>query len=233
MKRLFILCIILSICITVRSQDTMRFFPNMAIPIASMTIGSIMAATDWGSNIDQIPYNWVQENVEKPIHLDNHLQYIPAVAVYGLKLCGLESKHSYLNITSRMASSYLIGAAVTLSSKSIVHELRPNGKNSHSFPSGHTMTAFTGAQILYHEYGEEYPWIAVGGYTLATLTGIGRIYNNYHWLHDVIAGAGLGIFCVEISYWICNKWIDPIFAPKSKHTTPETAILIQYDDSSL
>ncbi|HET6763580.1 MAG TPA: phosphatase PAP2 family protein [Longimicrobiaceae bacterium] len=65
-----------------------------------------------------------------------------------------------------------------------------------SFPSGHTSTAFAAATALTAEAGEWRPrdrWI-VGGvtYTLATLTGISRIYNNYHWASDVMAGAALG-----------------------------------------
>ena len=39
----------------------------------------------------------------------------------------------------------------------------------------------------------------------ATATGIFRMYNNKHWLSDVIAGAGFGILSTKASYWIFEK----------------------------
>jgi membrane-associated phospholipid phosphatase len=65
-----------------------------------------------------------------------------------------------------------------------------------SFPSGHSSTAFAMAAALTAEAGEWHPhqqWI-VGGvtYTLATLTGASRMYNNMHWASDVVGGAALG-----------------------------------------
>jgi membrane-associated phospholipid phosphatase len=61
--------------------------------------------------------------------------------------------------------------------------------------------AFTGAELLRREYGEEYPWVAVAGYAVAIAVGAMRICNNRHWLGDVLAGAGLGIMSVTLVYW--------------------------------
>ena len=71
-----------------------------------------------------------------------------------------------------------------------------------SFPSGHTVTAFIGAEILRREYGEKYPAIAIAGYTVATGVGIMRMYNNRHWASDVLAGAGVGILSASLMYWL-------------------------------
>lgn len=65
-----------------------------------------------------------------------------------------------------------------------------------SFPSGHTSSAFAMATALTSEASEWRPrsrWV-VGGtmYTLATLSGISRIFNNKHWASDVVAGAAVG-----------------------------------------
>ena len=83
--------------------------------------------------------------------------------------------------------------------------LRPDGSACNSFPSGHTFVAFTGAEIIRREYGKEYPWIAVAGYTVAVLVGAMRIYNNRHWAGDVLAGAGLGMLSVTLTYWIFDN----------------------------
>ena len=37
------------------------------------------------------------------------------------------------------------------------------------------------------------PWYAVGGYAVATFTGVMRVLNNRHWISDVLSGAGIGI----------------------------------------
>ena len=56
--------------------------------------------------------------------------------------------------------------------------------------------------MLRREYGEEYPGIAIAGYTVATSVGLLRMYNNRHWASDVLAGAGLGILCTSLMYWL-------------------------------
>ncbi|HRN17043.1 MAG TPA: hypothetical protein PLF38_08365 [Xylanibacter oryzae] len=31
------------------------------------------------------------------------------------------------------------------------------------------------------------------------------MYNNCHWLNDIIAGAGIGLLSTKLSYWIYPK----------------------------
>lgn len=144
----------------------------------------------------------VQSDNHSPFHIDDVFQYVPAGSAYLLKLCGMESKSTYKELTKRTALSYLATAATVLTLKHTTHILRPDGTRYNSFPSGHTATAFVGAEILRREYGEQYPYIAVAGYTVATGVGLMRIYNNRHWAGDVLAGAGLGILCAGLSYLI-------------------------------
>ncbi|MCD8260639.1 MAG: hypothetical protein LUD15_03380 [Bacteroides sp.] len=42
----------------------------------------------------------------------------------------------------------------------------------------------------------------MAGYTVATGTGVLRMYNNRHWLGDVAAGAGFGILSTKLAYLI-------------------------------
>lgn len=58
-----------------------------------------------------------------------------------------------------------------------------------SFPSGHTIVAFSQAAILGELYRIEYIT-----YPLAILVGITRIYQGEHWPSDVLAGALAGIW---------------------------------------
>jgi len=58
-----------------------------------------------------------------------------------------------------------------------------------SFPSGHTIGAFTLAAV----FSGVYPRAGLILYGVATLIGFWRLYDNSHFLSDVIAGAFLGI----------------------------------------
>ena len=51
------------------------------------------------------------------------------------------------------------------------------------------------------------PWIGVAGYAMATSTGLLRMYNNRHWITDVVAGAGIGIASTTLSYLTYDKFL--------------------------
>ena len=105
-----------------------------------------------------------------------------------------------------------------LSLKSITKVERPDGSGNNSFPSGHTATAFAGAEFLWQEYKDVSVWYGISGYIVAVGTGAFRIYNDKHWLTDVAAGAGIGILSTKVAYWI-NPWIqDKIFKSKEKNS---------------
>lgn len=142
--------------------------------------------------------------------IDNALQYLPIASVLALRACGVSSVHQYRDIIPLAAETYIIGAAVVLSVKHFADVQRPDLSAYNSFPSGHTFTAFAGAEILRREYGKTHPLIAIGGYTIATGVGLMRIYNSRHWMADVLAGAGVGILSASAAYWTypkINSWI--------------------------
>ena len=136
--------------------------------------------------------------------LDDILQYTPAVLNVGLSLSGLEAKNSRQDRGRIFILGTVIYVATTQGLKYAIDETRPNG-TEHSFPSGHAATAFFGATLLAKEYGENYPWISVGGYTLAGTTAILRMANNKHWASDVLMGAGIGIASAEIASYLYPK----------------------------
>lgn len=134
--------------------------------------------------------------------VDDHLQYVPLGAVYGLSLLGAEAKHSYMDRTLELATAYVAVGVIVNGIKYTVRAPRPDGSAYNSFPSGHTATTFMGAELVRIEYGDEHPWLAAGAYTLATAVGVLRVYNNRHWFTDVFAGAGVGILSARIGYWL-------------------------------
>jgi membrane-associated phospholipid phosphatase len=100
--------------------------------------------------------------------------------------------------------------------KFITKEKRPDGSSRNSFPSGHTAMAFMGAELLWHEFRNVSPWIGITGYTIAAGTGFFRMYNNRHWLTDVLAGAGIGILSTKAAYWLYPYLHQKLFEKKGK-----------------
>jgi membrane-associated phospholipid phosphatase len=93
---------------------------------------------------------------------------------------------------------------------------RPDGSDTKSFPSGHTATAFMGAEFLYQEYKDVSVWYGITGYVVAASTGFFRIHNERHWLTDVATGAGIGILSTKIAYRIHPLIKKIIFKDKDK-----------------
>ncbi|MBV7530012.1 phosphatase PAP2 family protein [Chitinophaga sp. sic0106] len=134
--------------------------------------------------------------------VDNFMQYSPAVAVYVLNAAGVKGKHNLRDRTIILGLAAIINASTVGFVKAQTNEMRPDGSNDYSFPSGHTANAFASAEFLRQEYKDVSPWIGVAGYAVATATGAMRMYNNRHWLSDVVAGAGFGILSTKAAYWI-------------------------------
>ena len=114
-------------------------------------------------------------------------------------MVGIKGKHNFKERTIILGTSYLIMSASVLSLKSITKVERPDGSAFNSFPSGHTATAFASAELLWQEYKDISIWYGITGYLVAASTGAFRIYNDKHWLTDVVAGAGIGILSTKVA----------------------------------
>ncbi len=135
---------------------------------------------------------------------DNYTQYVPGAVMLGMKAFGVEGRSDWNRMLVSDAFSMVLMASVVQSMKHTTDVTRPDGTDNHSFPSGHTATAFMTATMLTKEYGHVSPWIGVGAYTFATGTGLMRIANNKHWLSDVLTGAGIGIITTELGYYLAD-----------------------------
>lgn len=135
---------------------------------------------------------------------DEVLRFVPALAVAGMKVLGVESRSSWKDLLINGALSTAIMGTAVESTKRINQRVRPDGSDDRSFPSGHTATAFMTATIFAKEYGHLSPWYTVGAYGVATSTAMLRRINDHHWVSDVIAGAGIGILSTELAYCISD-----------------------------
>jgi membrane-associated phospholipid phosphatase len=164
-----------------------------------------------------------QNNPHQKLRIDDYSVFAPAAAVYVLNATGIKGKHNFIDRSFLYAASMGISTAVTVSVKNMSKELRPDSSNLFSFPSGHTSAAFVAAEFLRMEYKNISPWYGIAGYAAAAGTGFLRIYNNKHWLSDVVAGAGVGILSVQAAYWV-YPIIKKQFAKKQK----KTALVLPY-----
>lgn len=167
--------------------------------------------------------NWVKQKVwdnkpHQPAHFDDALQYMPGLSVYVLNGLGISGKNNLLDATRQYLISSFLMMVVVQSGKAITRLRRPDGFGTNTFPGGHTATAFVAAEFLHQEFKDKSPWISIAGYSMATIVGYMRIYNNRHWLKDDIAGAGIGMGITRLVYWIYPKVKYRIFKDKSSST---------------
>jgi membrane-associated phospholipid phosphatase len=88
-----------------------------------------------------------------------------------------------------LAESFALTLGVTYGLKYTVNEERPNG-GSHSFPSGHSSVSFASAEFLRKRYGWRY---GLPAYAAATFVAYSRVEARQHYVHDVLAGAAIGV----------------------------------------
>lgn len=194
-------------------------YKQLIIPSALMTYAVV------GMESDQIKlYNTnireeVIDDIDKKTSIDDFSQYAPAAAVYGLNLAGIQGKNNLKDRTIILGTSYLIMTTAVTSLKHLTKVERPDGSNFDSFPSGHTATAFVGAEFMWQEYKDKSVWYGISGYAVAAGTGAFRMYNNKHWLTDVAMGAGIGILSTKAAYWLFPIITKKIFKSKNSNKT--------------
>jgi len=206
-----------------------RRIRSLIVPSLMITYGIVALESE---PLREIDYSTKEEIREDHPHfhtkVDNYLQYAPAFTVYALNLAGIKGKNDFRDRTMIFILASAIAGTTVQSLKATTNAPRPNG-DSRAFPSGHTATAFTGAEFLRQEYNEVSPFYGVVGYLMATGTGILRVCNNAHWVRDVLPGAGIGILSTRIAYWIYPTIKRKIFP----HSNSVAFVMPAYEGGSL
>ncbi|MEA3496390.1 MAG: phosphatase PAP2 family protein [Bacteroidota bacterium] len=159
---------------------------------------------------DQKIHNFVQKNRSKSV--DALAKIVePAGGYYPLAALSL----TYLGATvfdnnkaKRIAllgiESYLLSGAFVYALKLSGHRHRPNtgdpfnrwdgpqlSTHNLSFPSGHSAAAFSVASVISEEL-KETKWVPYLAYSIASMTALSRVYDNYHWTSDIFLGSVIG-----------------------------------------
>jgi membrane-associated phospholipid phosphatase len=138
-----------------------------------------------------------------------------AIAPASIYLVGAKRHDTYAEQTALFAAeSYADTAVVSAAIKTVTRRTRPNSippngdfsdtwfktgwgssfSGKASFPSGHTITAFSVATVIARRYGR-HRWVPFVAYGLAGVVGFSRVTNQAHFPSDVFAGAALG-YCI-------------------------------------
>lgn len=111
------------------------------------------------------------------------------VAALSIAALGLPIAQGDRQGAFQAAGSLGASALVTTGLKYSFPEVRPDGSDRKSFPSGHTSTAFSAAASLYNRQGAD---IGLPAMLAASFVGLARVQADKHHWYDVVVGAGIG-----------------------------------------
>ncbi|MDA9092874.1 phosphatase PAP2 family protein [Polaribacter sp.] len=193
-----------------KKNDTIHKIQNIKFNYKSIIIPTVLIGYGFiGIENDALKlFNYeIQEELKEHTYnnnfkIDDVSLFVPSLSVYGLNALGINGKNNFKDRTIILGTASLIMGSTVGGIKKLTSIERPDGSNKFSFPSGHTATAFMGAEFLYQEYKDVSIWYGISGYLVATGTGFLRMYNNRHWFTDIVTGAGIGILSTKIAYWI-------------------------------
>ena len=131
-------------------------------------------------------------------------RFVPPALHISLGLVGVPSKHALLDRAIEETIANAVGISAGYIMKYSIRRERPDG-GSLSFPSGHAVVAFTGAELTRMDYG--WAWGA-GAYAAALYTGFDRLWGDRHWCTDVLAGACIGILAAHAGGWLLQPVKD-------------------------
>jgi membrane-associated phospholipid phosphatase len=205
---------------TLQASCGRRFSYKRQVP--SLALIATGTALLWKGNENLIRYT-----PQTAISADDYLQYAPMVGMYAADIVGVKAQNSAWDQTKYLAISQLACAAVVQTLKYSICAQRPNKGTRNSFPSGHTSVAFVGATVMYHEFKNTNSILAYSGFFVATAVGALRQTNRSHYISDVLAGAGIGILCTNLTYYF-----EPLKAWQPFKKSDKLSILPYYNGES-
>jgi len=113
------------------------------------------------------------------------------IGAYGLTAVALGLPLAKGDTSGALQAGGSVAAAqlVTFGLKEAFPELRPDGSDRKSFPSGHTSMSFAAASSLFNRQGQS---VGIPAFAVATFVGFARVQADKHHWYDVVVGAAIG-----------------------------------------
>lgn len=199
-----------------------------------LTAGAIILGTGALYTFDEDSSDWFRNQEEDVPGVFKEAGYYLGKPLYnyslngGVYLVGLITKNEKIRKTGVLlfSSSVAVGLIQSVS-KTFVGRARPVadvGKASfkpfsseaayHSFPSGHTILAFT----TFYAIGKQFknPWAKGGFYALGLLSPVTRLWSGAHWLTDIALSVAVSVVVVDSIDKYLNKERYPGTTSKDK-----------------
>lgn len=192
---------------TIQLQREQFKIKKLYVPVALIGLGITLNSNKPESFKNEIAEERNEHLFHFGTHIDDYLQHSPIAIAYGLDALGVKSKTDLANRTAILLKGELFNLVAVGIVKKYAHQLRPDGSNYLSFPSGHTANAFAAATFLSEEYKHRFKWMPYAAYGIAGTVGVLRMANNRHYISDILVGAGMGFLSMKLSYWTHQyKW---------------------------
>ena len=113
------------------------------------------------------------------------------IGAYGLAALsvGMPIVKGDTNGAFQAGGSIAAAQLVTTGLKEAFPELRPDGSDRKSFPSGHTSMSFAAAASLFNRQGQS---VGIPALAVASFVGFARVQADKHHWYDVVVGAAIG-----------------------------------------
>ncbi|MDN5346312.1 hypothetical protein X928_07080 [Petrotoga miotherma DSM 10691] len=167
-------------------------------------------------NLDDLSRNLVKNNTNSYLDIISNFlttydyYFLVATPVVGYTVGYLTNDYTLKKVSEEAIISSVISGGITLLTKIVVGRERPyaedgsfsfnpfasltQGATYTSFPSGHSTIAWS----VYTPYAKEYSWWI---YIIPSTISFSRIYEDVHWLSDVVAGSFLGYYTASYVYY--------------------------------
>ncbi len=175
-----------------------KLFKKTILPLSLITTGILLSDSGFERSLHETAQGWVGNDFRA--HFDDYTRYAPVATIFIANVAGVKARHHWFDQTKNLAVSMILTDVFTRAIKNSVYKIRPDGSNDNAFPSGHTSIAFASGSAVYEEYKDTNAYLAYSGYGFAALTGGLRLFNNKHYISDIIAGAGIGILVTKLVY---------------------------------
>lgn len=171
-------------------HDLKRFFTPQTGMIVGAVGGLALVGHQWDGTAraeatdDLRPATFKSGNVGGGFLVQTGL----ALGTWGIgKAAGSET---FTAVGGDLVRAQLLSQTLVQGIKLATQRSRPDGSNNHSFPSGHTASAFATASVLQRHFGWK---VGIPAYAFGAYVGAARMSADKHYLSDVLMGAGLGI----------------------------------------
>jgi membrane-associated phospholipid phosphatase len=131
---------------------------------------------------------------------------------WGLYSRNDEARHAVLTGVEGIGLSSLL----TVGIKAAFGRKRPNAndgpraffKGGQSFVSGDTTPTFAAAATISEAFNYDW-WAAIPAYSLAVMTGVGRMGKDAHWASDILGSALVGAGTTELLFYLHRQREKP------------------------